>query len=92
MNITDSYPNLYNFLASWFPDADFDELSDRDIVISFKNVSSIDKVNMIIEELSLVISDGELSIEDVSQCTNIHSNDKLELINWLTEIKEYLKE
>lgn len=90
MKIKDNYSGLYNFLASWFPDADFEGLSDKDIVISFRKVSDVDKINNVINEISLLIRDDELSIEDIIQCTNIYFNDKEELINWLIEIKEYL--
>lgn len=92
MNIKNNYNHLYNFIASWFPDADFDDLSDRDIVISFRKVSSIDTVNSIINEISSLIIDSESSIKEISQCANIHFNDEMELITWLSQIKTYLKE
>lgn len=92
MNIKNDYTHLYDFIASWFPDADFDDLSDRDIVISFRKVSSIDTINIIINEISLLMIDAEASIKKISHCANIDFDGEMELLNWLTLIKTYLQE
>ena len=33
-----SYKRLFNFLGSWFPDRDFEELTDEDIIKEYKKI------------------------------------------------------
>ncbi|CDG19387.1 hypothetical protein [Xenorhabdus doucetiae] len=91
MIFREKYNNLYNFFGAWFPDADFEELTDEEIVISFKKVTSNAVINETLDEISLLVKDGSFPLDEIIDSTNIYFEDKADCINWLVDIQNYLR-
>ena len=87
----DNYEKLFNFLGSWFPDMDFEGLTDEEVVKEYKKtIGSI--------ELNDVITEGQdvgKKIDDywkiISKETNLYFNDPNEALLWLKSIIKLLK-
>ncbi|BET97920.1 contact-dependent growth inhibition system immunity protein [Xenorhabdus taiwanensis] len=91
MSFREKYKNLYNFFGAWFPDADFEDLTDEEIVISFKKVTSNEVINAALDEISsLLVEDASFPLDEIIDSTNIHFEDKADCINWLINIQSYL--
>ncbi|MEQ1965342.1 contact-dependent growth inhibition system immunity protein [Xenorhabdus khoisanae] len=91
MSFQEKYKNLYNFFGAWFPDADFEDLTDEEIVDSFKKVTSNEVIKEALGEISLLVKDESFPLEEITDSTNIHFEDKTDCINWLVNIQTYLK-
>ncbi|MDC9615452.1 hypothetical protein ABLB69_11055 [Xenorhabdus khoisanae] len=91
MIFREKYKNLYNFIGSWFPDADFEDLTDKEIVLSFKGVSSKQTIEDCLNEIFLLIKEENFPLDEIRKSTNIYFEDKNDCITWLMEIKNNLE-
>lgn len=87
----EKYGLLFNFLGSWFPDMDFENLTEEDVVKEYKTVVDEKRVNVLIseaEEVKKQISDywRKISID-----TNIYLENEQEALKWLNKLIELLK-
>lgn len=90
MKFRDKYPKLANFLGAWFPDADLENLEDREVIAHFLQTPNKDEHNAVRGELEKLLNDSEpLSCDDVGQEANHFENEK-ECRLWLSMVKDEL--
>lgn len=83
MSLRNDCPALANFLGSWFPDADLDEMDDLDVVARFRSVSSDSQIQAIRAELAVALGDVNRYWIDVGREANRYFENPLEAEEWL---------
>ncbi|MBC8953553.1 hypothetical protein [Xenorhabdus sp. PB62.4] len=91
MIFREKYKNLYNFIGAWFPDADFEDLTDKEIVLSYKGVSSKETIEGCLNDISFLIKGSNFPLDEIREITNIYFEDKNDCITWLIGIKNNLE-
>ena len=92
MSLEKTYPKLYHFIGGWFPDADFDELSDKDIVNQFCSAQNPEDTAEVIGEAEHLLIHGGKFLGELEELANIFFEDIGEAENWLVKIIGYLKQ
>ena len=87
-----SYEKLFNFLGSWFPDMDFEGLTDEDVVKEYKKTVSQAELDSVITEAKEVSKKIEKYWKTISKETNLYFNDQGEALVWLNSIIKLLEE
>ncbi len=85
MNFNLKYPNLSQFLSSYFPDADLDGLTDQQVAIEFAKTNPEEIVTVTLEELKKVIDD-QSSFEAVGIEANRYFENNQAVLDWLKMI------
>lgn len=84
--------SLWNFLGSWFPDADYEGFdTDEEVVQSFLQTGNVEWINTVREQCERVLALDKLPVEKVSNEANRHFEDEQECRSWLVEISKALK-
>ncbi|AYZ37023.1 hypothetical protein EGY07_16395 [Chryseobacterium indologenes] len=96
MDFKNQFPNLYQFLGGYFPDADFDNLTDEDVVKNYvddckKSKSSIKSLEETKEELLLLINKIDIYLQDVENESNRYFENSQDALVWLNMIKRELE-
>ncbi|MBT2620283.1 hypothetical protein [Chryseobacterium sp. ISL-6] len=95
MNFKKEFPNLDQFFAGYFPDADFDNLTDEEVVenyIADCNSSEVSKktLDKVREELPLLIDNIESYWQIVGDEANRYFENSHDALEWLMMIKKEL--
>ncbi len=91
MKFVDKYPDLFNFFAGYFPDADFDKLTDEEVVAGYRTDCSNADIEQTVKELNLLLTDPEYWHYAAAEA-NRYLPTSQDVINWLTMVrKELLK-
>jgi hypothetical protein len=87
----EEYEILFNFLGGWFPDMDFDNLTEEDIVKEYKSVVDEKRVKALIQEAEEVKTRITDYWKKISIDTNIYLENEREALKWLDNIVKLLK-
>lgn len=90
MNFKDRFPILQQFFGGYFPDSDFDNLSDEDVVKSYLQIG-INNLPEMKNELELLILNIDSFWEDVGSEANRYFEEPVEAFHWLVMIKKELE-
>ncbi len=82
----DKYPELFQFFAGYFPEADLDGLTDDQVVQGYIKESPSELINEVQKELGLLLSD-ESSWGDAAMEANRHFEKNEELRQWLERVQ-----
>jgi len=90
MNFMDHYPRLFQFLAGYFPDSDFDNLSDEEIIKEYLSICDSDRLSQILIELDDLITKVNTFWKEVSYITNIYFETEEATLEWLLFVQKSL--
>ena len=91
MNLQNDYPEVWNFLSGYFPDSDFDILSDEEIVMQYRSDVIPNELEQSKKEISNLILNISLYWKEVSISANRYFNNSNECRSWLEEMKSILE-
>lgn len=77
---------LWNFLGSWFPDADLEGYSDAEVVQNFLDVGNTPELTKVREQLMQLLNDIDLPIDRVSKEANRYFKSETECRAWLNMV------
>src|SRR5439155_527950 len=83
-----AYPNLFNFLGGWFPDADFDGLTDAEVARNFASRDALRTVQAVGDEARRLLGDIPFPREILGECANRYFTSPEEARRWLEELLE----
>jgi hypothetical protein len=91
-----NFPELYQFFAGYFPDADFDKLSDEEVVHQYKADCLKSDVGMFqiesaLKELEQLIVQSGIYWKDVQSEANRHFDTAEDALIWLNQVKRNLE-
>ena len=89
MNFQAKYPILWNFFAAHFPDADFENLTDEQVVAGYKSIVNKEALNKVIEELDRLITDTSCW-EQAADDANRYFANQAENLDWLNMVRKGL--
>lgn len=84
------FPKLSNFIGSWFPDSDFEDVSDFDLVRAAVSRTSVEALESVKQELRLVLVLQPIPYDEIGQEANLHFNSEKECAEWLTQLQKWL--
>lgn len=92
MNFKDRFPHLVQFFGGYFPDADLDDLTDKEVVLGYikdSNKSEFSKKSLekAKQELSILIYEIDSYWQDVEDEANRYFEDSQGALKWLNMIK-----
>ncbi|WP_027386474.1 hypothetical protein [Chryseobacterium gregarium] len=95
MIFTNDYPNLFHFFAGYFPDADFNNLTDEEVVANYiddcnRSEFSKKELQHTKEELDILINNIDNYWLQVGDEANRYFENQQETLIWLTMIKREL--
>ncbi len=93
MSFKSKFPELFQFFSGYFPDADFDNIEDEEIVAKYiisskKTEKAKEDLERIKIELIILIGEVELYWRDISEDANRYFKDSSEALKWLLMINE----
>lgn len=97
MSFKENYPELFQFFAGYFPDADLEGLTDEEVVTNYitdckKSEKSKKELEQSRRELEALMNDIESYWKEVSVESNRHFESPLVALEWLDTIKQKLNE
>ncbi len=91
MSYSKTYPALFQFLGSWFPDSDFEGLSDSQVAEAFLDTPNDQEHVMVRCEINALISSDEtLPWQDIAKEANRYFHNEEECYAWLVMIRDKL--
>ncbi|TPN83896.1 hypothetical protein [Aquimarina algicola] len=85
------YPNAFQFLTGYFPEADLEYKSDEDVVTIFIDENASNIITDTKEELQKLTND-ETMWQEAANEANRHFQDTQEIETWLKTIFSYFPE
>jgi len=92
MKELDAYSQFEQMLSGWFPDADFEELSDQEIVGEYVRTVGRDEARTVINQAENLLDADPFPVEEIMDAANLHLGDEDAVREWLEQIIIYLKE
>ncbi|WP_418124359.1 hypothetical protein ACNFU2_06875 [Chryseobacterium sp. PTM-20240506] len=97
MDFKKKIPNLYQFFGAYFPDADFDDLTDEEVVENYitdcnKSEVSIKTLGKVKEELLILIENIDSYWQEVGDEANRYFENSNDALEWLMMIKKELND
>ena len=92
MLFSKEYPKLSNFIGSWFPDYDVDDLSDEEVVTKFVEQSAETNVKQILNELEVLLQQTDIPYDEVGKEANLYFSASEDCSYWLRGIQPMIKE
>jgi hypothetical protein len=84
---------FYNFIGSWFPDADFEGMSDEEETLQFKKVSSPKEIKAVVSYIDKILKSNAVPLEKIEHWANRHFEGSSENCKaWLRGIANLLNE
>lgn len=95
--IKEDFPELYQFFGGYFPPADFEDITDEDVVHQYKNdclKSTIGRasLNEAKNELQKLLLQLDYYWKDIINTSNRHFDNVEEVSHWLKMIIKKLQE
>jgi hypothetical protein len=91
--MTRNQQEFWNFVGSWFPDADLEGvLDDRQVVRNFISTKNTPKVEAVLQGLREVLDMEPLPVQRVSQEANRHFESESDCRTWLHGVLAVLTE
>lgn len=94
MNFIKDFPNLFQFFGGYFPDADFNNLIDEDIVSEYvlEHVRNNDykKIQELIIDIDRLIDNVNSYWEEFGEEANRYFENSQEALEWLIMIRQEL--
>jgi hypothetical protein len=95
MDFKKKFPNLYQFFGAYFPDEDFDDLTDEEVVENYitdcnKSEVSIKTLGKVKEELLILIENIDSYWQEVGDEANRYFENSNDALEWLMMIKKEL--
>lgn len=87
----ENYKELFNFLGAWFPDMDFEDLTEKDIVKEYKRTVSQEELNTVVSQAEEVRDKIGDDWKFLSEYTNVYFEDSRAAISWINLIISLLK-
>lgn len=96
MKFTERYPNLFQFFSGYFPDSDFDALTNEEVVEKYivdcnKSEKSMDELQETKKELAMLSYDCEIYWKDIMDLTNIYFESPNQTSKWLKQIQKIME-
>lgn len=95
MSFIKDYPNLFQFFVGYFPDADFENLTDEEIVSEYvlehKKYDNYQKIIQLIKNIEKLINNIDNYWEEVGDEANRYFKNSQEALVWLNMIKRELE-
>lgn len=86
-----NYEELFNFLGAWFPDIDFEGLTEKDVVAEYRKTITKRELQTVISQAKEVRNRIENYWRFLSQYTNVYFKNSEAALNWLNSIIELLE-
>lgn len=95
VNFKKDYPELFQFFAGYFPDADFDGITDEDVVAIYvadciKSENSKIELEKTKKELINLIDNIEKYWQEVGKEANRYFHSSIDALQWLNMINQRL--
>jgi hypothetical protein len=91
--MTRNQQEFWNFVGSWFPDADLEGvLDDRQVVRNFINTKNTPKVEAVLQGIQEVLVMEPFPVQRVSQEVNRHFESEHDCRTWLQAVLTALEE
>ena len=91
MTLKDKYPDLYTFLGAWFPDSDYEDKTDEEIVGKFISVVGNEKGSKVLEQGQSLIKHNENLLDAIGDISNRYFENKAEAKEWLNLLLDSLQ-
>ena len=85
-----NFPQFSNFIGAWFPDADFEKLSDEEVVRKFLEDNCKNQKEVLLEGNRLLNVISEYW-QELGYDANRHFNNSEQARKWLNEVLNGLK-
>lgn len=92
MMSTIDFENLWNFLGSWFPDADVEGLDDSQVVRNFLATGNQHEIELVRHQGQRLLSLEALPVEKIALEANRYFEDENACRAWLERIIQALHE
>lgn len=89
MSFQELYPRLWNFFGAYFPDADFDNLTDEAVVARYKADARASEVDRAVAELDRLLADAA-QWETAADDANRYFETPAEMRQWLLMVRKEL--
>ncbi|MCX8524709.1 hypothetical protein OF897_12375 [Chryseobacterium formosus] len=94
MNFTKDFPNLFQFFGGYFPDADFEQLTDEDIVSEYVlehlSNNNYQKIQGLLVDINELMDNIDNYWEEVGDEVNRYFKNSDEALKWLIIIRQEL--
>jgi len=95
MNFKEHYPQLFQFFAGYFPDADIEDYTDEEVISNYiadcnKSEKSKSELAETKKELDLLIENIQDYWQEVGSESNRYFATSAEVLEWLKMIKQSL--
>jgi hypothetical protein len=81
------YANFWNFLGSWFPDADLEGIDDdQQVVRNYVAINDHRDIALVRQQCTKVLKLSELPVEHISSQANRYFESESECRAWLTMV------
>ncbi|MDQ1804132.1 hypothetical protein RAH57_09040 [Chryseobacterium sp. CKR4-1] len=94
MDFKKKFPNLYQFFGAYFPDADFEDLTDEQIVSNYvlkhKELNNHQKIDSLKIDIDGLIGDILSYWQEVGDEANRYFENSNDALEWLMMIKKEL--
>jgi len=84
--LEEKYPDLANFLGSWFPDADLEGLTDNEVTRKFMSVVSTAELEKVRSQCRSLLSLSSLPVQEIIAESNRHFVTEEDCREWLTDV------
>ncbi len=85
MKLDENYPTIAQFLAAWFPDCDFENLTDQEIIADYRVVAFKADVHNLRRELEKMLQ-NEVDHLQIENLTNRQFSSEEECRSWLQSL------
>ncbi|AKK73614.1 hypothetical protein OK18_14300 [Chryseobacterium gallinarum] len=95
MSFEKDFPRLVQFFGAYFPDADFEDLTDEEIVSEYvskhKKYDNYQKIIQLIKDIEKLINNIDYYWEEVGDEANRYFENSQDALKWLNMIKKELE-
>lgn len=87
MDLQETHPLLFDFFAGYFPDADLDGLTDKEIVAQFIEQNT-PKIVSETQNALITLNNAPIVLQNIADEANRYFESSEEIMKWLEMIKE----
>lgn len=88
--LDEDYKALYQLLAAWFPERDYEDKSFKEIINDYKDVSPESRLISLRKEFDLFFLNKDITLDEIVDAANIDLESDEEMYEWLHELYGYL--
>lgn len=90
MTLKERFPNLYQFFGGYFPDSDFDNLTEEEVVREYVSDCSKEELSITLKEMDELIGEVNEFWKAVGSQANRYFENVDDALHWLKLIRKEL--